>query len=79
MLLSLEEIIDHLYATTVLRQEILRILLPPTKYYGKITISQWKETWEISIAQSTLEQAIRNQFQQSGNLLKFFPATEAQA
>lgn len=44
MLLSLEEIIDHLYATTVLRQEILRILLPPTKYYGKITISQWKET-----------------------------------
>lgn len=44
MLLSLEEIIDHLYATTVLRQEILRILLPPTKYYGKITIFQWKET-----------------------------------
>lgn len=79
MLLSLEKWTGHLETTAMVRQEILRILLQPTMYYGKINISQWKEVWEIPIAFSGVEQTVRNQSLQSGNLLKYFPATEPQA
>lgn len=79
MLLRLEKRTGYLEAAAVTRQEIPRILLQPTMYYGKINISQWKEAWEISIASSALEQTIKNQSQQSGNLLQYFPATEPRA
>lgn len=62
MLLSLEKWIGDLEETAVVRQKILRILLQPTMYYGKINTSQWKEAWEIPIAFSGLEQTVRNQF-----------------
>lgn len=76
MLLHLEKRTGYLEAAAVTRQEIPRILLQPTMYYGKINIYQWKGAWEISIASSALEQTIKNQSQQSGNLLQYFPATE---